>query len=84
MKVQSSARTQRTVRLDQGASGTEVHNMNHTTRPQRRLRHIVRRPAVARVASTILYELTHDREPGSYLRTRVRAVAPSTRTAYCA
>ena len=82
MKVKSSAWPQRPGGLDESAARTQVHDVNDAARSQGRLRDVVRRPAVPGIAAAIFYELTHDREPGSYFRTRVRPVTPSTRTAY--
>ena len=82
MKVKSSAWPHRSGGLDESAACTQVHNADDAARSQRRVRDVLARPAVSRIAATILYELTHDREPDSYFRTRVRPVAPSTRMAY--
>ena len=41
VKVQASTRPQWTTRLDEGAASTEIHNVNHATRSQRRLRHVL-------------------------------------------
>ena len=82
MEVKSSAWPQWPRALDESAACTQIHDVNDAARSQRCLRDVLARPAIPRIAATILYELTHDREPGSYLSTRVRPVAPSTRTAY--
>src|SRR6185436_1705053 len=58
--------------------------MNHAPGPERGACDFCGRPLEARLAAPVLYGLTHDREPGSYFNTRVRPVAPSTRTAYWA
>src|SRR3954467_6391696 len=84
VEMKTGTGTQRASGLDQGATCAEVHHVNEASWPYGRLRDVFGRPAVSRIAAPILYELTHDREPGSYFRTRVRPVPPSTRTAYCA
>ena len=60
VKVQSSAGPQGTGGFDQGAACTEVYDADDAAWPQSRVRDVVGRPAVARFASTIFYELTHN------------------------
>src|SRR3954470_1811011 len=84
IEVNARARPQGATGLHQGAARAQIDEMYDVARPERRVRDVGWRPAVAEVGAPILYGLTHDRDPDSYLSTRVRPVAPRTRTAYCA
>src|SRR5206468_4828486 len=73
-----------TIGLDERAARAQVHYVNETARTEGGASDVFRRTVVTRISASILHGLTHDRDPGSYFKTRVRPVAPSTRTAYCA
>jgi hypothetical protein len=77
------ARTQRAFTLHEGSARTEIDDTHAAARTKRRANAgCGERDASFRTA--IGYLLIHVRCPESYLRTRVRPVAPRTRTAYCA
>lgn len=81
--MHARARTQRTFALHESSARTEIDDTHAAARTKRRPNagceeHDASfRPAIG-------YLLIHVRCPESYLRTRVRPVAPRTRTAYCA
>jgi hypothetical protein len=84
LEMQPGAWSKRTIRLYERAAGADVKYANETARAQCRARDVLGRRVISNIATTVFQGLTQEREPCSYLSTRVRPVAPSTRTAYCA